>query len=197
MSRPGELGQGHTGGVIERTPGTGSYARIEREQRWLLPGLPQGVSEPVEILDRYFRQSTLRLRRMQTASTVVYKLGQKVRVDPDRPSFVHMTNMYLTEPEFEFIGQLEGSLLVKTRWHWVVADRMLSVDQFGGSLKGFVLAEHELSPEEAASPPPPSSIRDVTVDDRFSGGRLASLNPAEARALLDSVTNTTGLHPNP
>jgi hypothetical protein len=162
-----------------------------------LPGLPEGVAEPVEILDRYFRQSTLRLPRMRTGSTVVYKLGQKVRHDPDRPSLVHMTNMYLTEPEFEFMGQLEGAVSVKTRWHWTVDGTMLSVDQFGGSLNGLVLAERELSLEETASDPPPLAVADVTEDDRFSGGRLALLNPTEAKGLLESVTRMTGLPANP
>jgi CYTH domain-containing protein len=170
--------------MIERTPGAGSYARIEREQRWLLPGLPEGVAEPVEILDRYLRQSTLRLRRMQTASSVVYKLGQKVRDHPDRPSAVHVTNIYLTRPEFEFIGQLEGSVLVKTRWRSTVGDTIFSVDQFGGFLDGLVLAERELSLEETSSDPPPSSDTEVSDDDRYSGGRLALLNPTEAKTLL-------------
>jgi CYTH domain-containing protein len=191
------MGQDHTGGVIERTPGAGSYAQIEREQRWLLSGLPEGVAEPVEILDRYFRQSTLRLRRMQTGSSVAYKLGQKVRLDPDRPSPVHMTNMYLTEPEFEFIGQLEGAILLKVRWHWTVGNTTISVDQFGGSLSGLVLAERELSPEEAVSDPPPLAIADVTEDDRFSGGRLALMNASEAQDLLESVTRMTGPLANP
>ena len=191
------MGQHHTEGVIERTPGAGSYAQIEREQRWLLSGLPEGVAEPVEILDRYFRQSTLRLRRMRTDSSVVYKLGQKVRHDADRPSLVNMTNMYLTEPEFEFIGQLEGAILLKVRWHWTVSNTTISVDQFGGSLNGLVLAEREFSPEEAVSDPPPLAVADVTEDDRFSGGRLALMNPSEAQALLESVTRMTGLPANP
>jgi CYTH domain-containing protein len=183
--------------VIERTPGAGLYARIEREQRWLLPGLPEGVSEPVEILDRYLPRSTLRLRRMQTASTVVYKLGQKVRDDPARPFLVHLTNMYLTEPEFELIGQLEGPVLVKTRWHWTLGETVLSVDQFGGFLNGLVLAEHEVSAGEVLSDPPPSSVRDVTEDDRFSGGRLALLNLGEAKALLESVTQEVDVAAKP
>lgn len=191
------MGLDHTGGVIERTPDAGSYAHIEREQRWLLSGLPEGVAHPVEILDRYFRQSTLRLRRMQTGSSVVYKLGQKVRHDLDRPSLVHKTNMYLTETEFEFIGQLEGAVLLKVRWHWTVGNTTISVDQFGGSLNGLVLAERELSPEETVSHRPPLTVADVTEDDRFSGGRLALMNPSEAQHLLESVTRMTGLPANP
>jgi hypothetical protein len=179
--------------VIERTPGEGAYARVEREHRWLLAGLPEGAGDPVEIVDRYFRQSTLRLRQLRTGQSIVYKLGQKVRDDPDRPGLVRLTNMYLTEPEFEFMEQLEAAVLVKTRRHWTVGGATLSVDHFRGSLHGLVLAELEL-PLEATSPkPPPSAIADVTEDDRFSGGHLALLNPTEAGDLLEEVAGMTGL----
>ena len=108
-----------------------------------------------------------------------------------------MTNMYLSEPEFEFIGQLKGAELVKTRWQWSVGDTMLSVDQFGGSLSGLVLAERELSLEETAFDPPQLAVADVTEDDRFSGGRLALANPTEANVLLKVVARMTGLRANP
>jgi CYTH domain-containing protein len=162
-----------------------------------LAGLLEGAIEPVEILDRYFRQSTLRLRQMRFGLTIVYKLGQKVRDDPDRPGLVRLTNMYLTEPEFEFMAQLEGAVLVKTRRHWTVGDATLSVDEFSGSLHGLVLAELEL-PLEAADPkPPPSAVANVTEDDRFSGGQLALLSPTEARELLEVVAGMTGLSASP
>ena len=162
-----------------------------------MPGLPEGVSEPVEILDRYLPRSTLRLRRMQTASTVVYKLGQKVRDDPARPFLVHLTNMYLTEPEFDFMAQLEAAVLVKTRRHWPVGGVTFSVDEFSGSLNGLVLAELELSLEVTDPEPPPGAVADVTEDDRFSGGHLALLNPAEARELLEEVARMRGRTANP
>ena len=183
--------------MIERTPGEGAYARVEREHRWLLSGLPEAALEPIEILDRYFRQSTLRLRQMRTGRSVVYKLGQKVREDPDRPGLVRLTNMYLTEPEFDFMAQLEAAVLVKTRRHWPVGGATLSVDEFSGSLYGLVLAELEL-PLAATDPkPPPGAVADVTEDDRFSGGHLALLNPAEARELLEEVVRMTGTTANP
>jgi CYTH domain-containing protein len=133
---------------------------------------------------------------MRTGSTVVYKLGQKVRHDPHRPSYAHLTNMYLTETEFEFMEQLEGTELIKTRWQWIVGDTTLSVDQFAGSLDGLVLAELELALDDTALRPPPLAVADVTEDDRFSGGRLAILNPAEASVLLEAVARMTAPHTN-
>lgn len=174
--------------MIDRIPGRGRYAVTEREQRWLLRCLPGGLTDPLEVTDLYFRQSTLRLRRMRSSSTVVYKLGQKVRHDLLRPSVVQMTNIYLTEREFELIGQLNGKELSKTRWRWDVRGIEFSVDEFGGHLQGLILAEVELALDEAGPPVPPLAVRDVTEDDRFSGGRLASLTPTEAKKFMALVS---------
>jgi CYTH domain-containing protein len=175
--------------VLERTPGAGPYARLEREQRWLLSRLPDDVVDPVAIHDRYLTGSTLRLRRMRTGSGpgTVYKLGQKVRATPDSPERVSLTNMYLREHEFDLLGQLEGATLDKTRWQWPTGDHVLSVDQFEGNLDGLVLAEVELREDEARLPALGLAVADVTSEDRFSGVRLAHLSVEEAALLLASV----------
>jgi CYTH domain-containing protein len=173
--------------VLERTPGAGPYARIEREQRWLLSGLPENLVEPVEIHDRYLTGSTLRLRRMRSGSGTVYKLGQKIRATSDSPERVSLTNMYLSQSEFELLQQLEGASLSKTRWHWPTGAHTLAVDRFEGRLEGLILAEVELRDDEARLPALGLAVVDVTDEDQFSGGRLAHLSVEEAAALLASV----------
>jgi CYTH domain-containing protein len=177
-----------TGPAIDRIPGRGRYAVTEREQRWLLRRLPGLVTDPVEITDFYLEQSTLRLRRVRNSSTAVYKFGQKVRHDPLHPSVVQMTNMYLTEREFKLFRQLNGEELSKIRWRWAVRGIGFSVDEFGGHLQGLVLAEIELALDQAGPPVPPLAVADVTEDDRFSGGRLASMNTREAKEFMASVS---------
>ena len=39
--------------MSERSPGEGRYARLEREQRWLLAAVPEQAHPRSEILDRY------------------------------------------------------------------------------------------------------------------------------------------------
>jgi CYTH domain-containing protein len=175
--------------MIERTPGQGRYALTEREKRWLLRHVPDGVADPVDILDKYLSGSSLRLRRAQSGSTVVYKLGQKVRHDPTNPSINQMTNMYLSRSEFELLGQVEGAALSKTRWHWRVGDSVFLVDQFGERLQGLVVAETELPADGVRPTTPPLAVADVTEDDRFSGGRLASLTRPEAEDLVQAVAS--------
>lgn len=183
----------------ERRPGGGQYARVEREQRWLLRALPDDLMDPVEIDDRYLIGSTLRLRRMrpEAGSGTLYKLGQKVRTTPGSPERVALTNMYLTEHEWDLLAQLGGATLHKTRWHWASGDRLFAVDQFRGRLEGLVLAEIELSEDEALLPALGLAVADVTHEDRFSGGHLAALSADEAVALLASAAELVqqGGHP--
>jgi len=173
--------------VIRRRPGEGRYARVEREQRWILGGLPEDITEPVEIHDRYLNDSTLRLRQARLGSEVVYKLGQKVRVVPGSPELVSITNLYLTRHEFDSLAALAGSPLYKIRWHWPNGDRVISVDQFRGSLEGLILAEVELSEDDSDLATPPLALADVTKEDRFSGGHLAHLSAKEVAALPADV----------
>jgi CYTH domain-containing protein len=169
---------------MERTAGEGRYARVEREQRWVLAALPDGLDRPVSIVDHYISATRLRLRRMEDGATVVYKLGQKVRPDPQSPETVHLTNMYLSEHEYATLAYLGGAAITKTRWRWSPAPRPLAVDVFGGALTGLVLAEVELDPDEPPLPPPPSALADVTDDDRFCGGTLALTTATEMNQLL-------------
>lgn len=173
--------------MLARSPGEGRYAQLEREQRWLLSRLPDQLKNPVEISDHYLSNTRLRLRRMQSSSTVVWKLAQKVRVDEASPERVKLTNIYLDELEYQRLSQLEAEVLVKTRWHWNVNGRALSVDALGGDLEGLILAEVELGTEEGWIAPPPFVAVDVTFDDRYSGGALAALDSQGAAELKRSV----------
>jgi CYTH domain-containing protein len=47
-----------------------------------------------------------------------------------------------------------------------------------------ILAEIELSPDEPRLRRPPLAVGDVTDDDRFSGGRLATTTSGELQSLL-------------
>jgi CYTH domain-containing protein len=174
--------------MIYRAVGEGRYAREEREQRWVLRTLPDGLDQPVAIVDRYIRGTRLRLRRMETITgkpEVVFKLGQKIRPEPEKPDVVKLTNMYLTAAEYDVLASLAGGDIRKTRWRWA-SQRPVVVDEFSGALVGLILAEIELSPGETRRLDPPLTVADVTDDDRFSGGTLSGTSAAEMTGLLAS-----------
>jgi hypothetical protein len=179
-----------------RRPGEGRYAQIEREQRWVLPGRPDGLVHPSSIVDIYLTGTRLRLRRVTSGADVVYKLGQKVRPDERSPELVKLTNIYLSFEEYSRLLRLPGSELRKTRWrlasgpaaHGPAAHgpAAVAVDEFHGHLSGLFLAETELAPDATLLDPPVAGAVDVTTDDRFSGGSLAH-RPAERVAELFAV----------
>jgi hypothetical protein len=173
---------------VHRTAGEGRYAQVEREQRWLLRQLPDGLTEAASIVDRYLVGTRLRLRSVTAGGAATYKLGQKVRPDPDSPAIVKLTNIYLSAQEYKVVYALPGRELRKTRWRSPYAAGRLVVDEFTGPLTGLVVAELELRPDEVpVELELPAS--DVSEDDRFSGGRLAGLSAVDASSLLaDAAT---------
>jgi CYTH domain-containing protein len=173
--------------MMSRIPGEGRYAQSEREHRWLLDSLPGDCRDPVEVRDHYVTGTRLRLRRMQSDHEVMWKLGQKVRERNDSPEVVKLTNMYLSEQEYQALVTLDARVLSKTRWHWSFSGRTMAADVFHGALTGLVLVEMELDLSDERPGAPPGTIADVTEDDRFSGGALATLSPQDAEALLRDV----------
>lgn len=170
-----------------RRPGHGRYAHPEREQRWLLADVPADATSWAEIADRYLTGTNLRVRRVEGADGVVHKLTQKIRPVPDDPSRVALTTMYVPDDEVTGLLSLPGSDLTKTRRRIELDGRVLAVDSLHGRLEGLVLAEAELSTHEERMPMPRFAVRDVTDDDRFSGGSLATASDEEAAALLAEV----------
>jgi CYTH domain-containing protein len=173
--------------VISRTAGEGRYARTEREQRWLLRERPDDLDQPVSIVDLYIADSRLRLRRMEQDGVVVYKLGQKVRVSPQNPEMVKLTNFYLSEQEHATVARLGGAEIRKIRWRWSRPERPVVVDEFEGHLAGLILAELELQPDDPRMKSPPLALADVSDDDRFSGGTLARTSASELSSLMAAL----------
>ncbi|MDP9183683.1 MAG: hypothetical protein M3P04_13020 [Actinomycetota bacterium] len=139
------------------------YARVEREQRYLLDALPDLAGARVlRITDRYLDGTRMRLRLVEEdGRPPVHKLGQKIRLD--RVSTNAHTTMYLSPEEHAGLAYLPGHVLRKTR-------HLLDGWAFDVHESGLLLAE-----SESATKPWFSVVRDVTDEEAFSGGCLASL----------------------
>lgn len=115
----------------------------------------------------------------------MYELGQKLRVDPDSPSVLAHTTLYLDADEHARLSQLPAATLTKTRVLRLWGDLTLAVDVFAGQLQGLVLAEVDLGEAaELLAAGAPRSCREVTDDERFAGGALAGTTSAQLAALL-------------
>jgi CYTH domain-containing protein len=164
------------------------YARVERERRYLLQDLPEGVSRAdhhLQITDNYLSGTRLRLRKVRDPQTNkwVVKFTQKFAPDTDDLSRTTITNTYLNPIEADTLAIFEANEIRKNRYHFQFEGRQFSVDMFLGDLFGLVLAEvsfdndHEL---ESFSPPP-FALAEVTNNELFSGGRLSQLSFADLK----------------
>lgn len=176
----------------ENRKGAGRYARLEREQRWLVATLPPGLVEPRKILDRYLFGTDLRLRRVESSGEVVFKLGQKIP-SPGNPSVAWITNLNVSPEEYRRLCSLGAAVIEKTRWSVPGGGPRVVVDEFRKRHTGLVLAEVELGEFDSWLRAPDFALRDVTKDVRFSGGRLAVISDDELAALLLSC----GVNPSP
>jgi len=180
-----------TGRLRAETPT--KYARVERERRYLLRGLPEGlaVNDPhAQITDNYLTGTRLRLRKWRWPATNewVLKLTQKHAPDAPDLSRTLITTIYLNEYEYEVLSVFEGNELRKNRYPFEHEGRKYSVDVFLGSLRGLVLAETDFETDEEldAFAPPPFAVREVTRDELFTGARLAHLTAEDIRRAVNS-----------
>jgi CYTH domain-containing protein len=167
------------------------YARVERERRYLLRGLPPGL-EPhaphAQITDNYVTGTRLRLRKHRWVPTNEWTLKLTQKQAPGPPDFSRtlITSVYLNEYEYEVFSVFEGNELRKNRYPYEHGGRLYSVDVFLGPLRGLVLAETDFDTDEEldAFPAPAFALSDVSRDELFTGGRLAHLTAEELRAAL-------------
>jgi CYTH domain-containing protein len=164
------------------------YARVERERRYLLADLPEGLTRAdphLQITDNYITGTRLRLRKVRDPRTNkwVVKFTQKFAPDPEDLSRTIITNTYLNALEAETLSVFDTNEIRKNRYRFAFAGREFGVDMFLGDLFGLVLAEVSFETDEELDsfPQPPFALADVTNDPVFSGGRLCELTFAEVR----------------
>jgi len=164
------------------------YARLERERRYLLKDLPEGLTRAdhhLQITDNYITGSRLRLRKVRDPRTNkwVVKFTQKFSPNPPDLSRTVITNTYLNALEAELLSVFEANEIRKNRYYYDFEGRRYAIDMFLGDLFGLVLAEvsFETDDELDSFSTPPFAVADVTNNELFTGARLAQLTFAEVR----------------
>ena len=167
------------------------YARIERERRYLLRDLPEGITRAdphLQITDNYITGSRLRLRKVRDPRTNkwIVKFTQKYAPDPNDLSRTVITNTYLNALEAEVLSVFDTNEIRKNRYPFEFEGHKFSVDMFLGDLFGLVLAEVSFETDEELDnfPKPPFALADVTNEPLFSGGRLCELTFSDVRAAI-------------
>lgn len=157
----------------------GKYACLEIERRYLLEKIPDDLVKNANgwlITDRYFPNTRLRLRSMQSISgnENIYKLTQKYRSEAQNVYETTITNLYLTEAEYKCFESLEAKIVKKRRYPYRAQSRNFSIDVFEDRHQGLILAEIEFENNSEADEfaLPLFALKDVTDDPFFSGGNL-------------------------
>ena len=167
------------------------YARIERERRYLLRDLPEGITRAdphVQITDNYITGTRLRIRKVRDPRTNKWtvKFTQKYAPDPNDLSRTLITNTYLNALEAEVLSVFDTNEIRKNRYAFEFEGRKFSVDMFLGDLFGLVLAEVSFETDEELDnfTKPPFALVDVTNEPLFSGGKLCELTFSDVRAAI-------------
>src|SRR5206468_11532532 len=119
------------------------YARVERERRYLLQDLPEGLTRAdhhLQITDNYITGTRLRLRKVRDPRTNKWtvKFTQKFAPNPQDLSRTVITNTYLNANEYEVLSIFEGNEIRKNRYSLEFEGRKFSIDMFLGDLLGLV-----------------------------------------------------------
>src|SRR4029434_9685021 len=146
------------------------YARVERERRYLLRDLPEGMTRAdphLQITDNYMTGSHLRLRKVREPRTNKWtvKFTQKFAPNPNDLSRTIITNTYLNVLEAEVLSQIFNSNEIrKNRYPFEFDSRKFSIDMYLGDLFGLVLAEVSFETDEDLDSfsKPPFALSDVT-----------------------------------
>ena len=164
------------------------YARIERERRYLLQDLPEGMTRAdphLQITDNYITGTRLRIRKVRDPKTNKWtvKFTQKFPLTPDDFSRTVITNIYLNALEAETLSVFEANEIRKNRYPFRWEGRDFSIDMFLGDLFGLVLAEVSFETDEELDnyPKPPFALADVTNIETFTGGSLCHLTFEDIR----------------
>ena len=167
------------------------YARVERERRYLLRDLPEGMTRAdphLQITDNYITGSRLRIRKVRDPRTNKWtvKFTQKFAPDPTDLSRTIITNTYLNPLEAEVLSVFNANEIRKNRYPFEFEGRQFGVDMFLGDLFGLVLAEVSFDTDEDLDnfPTPPFALADVTNEPMFTGGRLCELTFSDVRAVI-------------
>lgn len=150
------------------------YSQLEIERRWLVDKslLPELSSLPVRLItDRYLDHSRLRLRKIEKADQVEYKLCKKYGKTSEISEPI--TNLYLSAEEYTMLSVLPGRTLVRQRFTYLFQGVAFSINVMVGK-PGPVIAEAEFSSEAEAREcdPPPFCTEEISSRIEYEGVSL-------------------------
>src|SRR5437763_8465889 len=111
------------------------YARVERERRYLLQDLPEGLTRAdyhFQITDNYITGTRLRIRKVRDPKTNkwIVKFTQKFAPNDNDLSRTVITNLYLNATEAETLSIFAANEIRKNRYYFDFDAHRYSIDMF-------------------------------------------------------------------
>jgi len=151
------------------------YSQQEIERRWLAEErlLPDLTSLPVRIItDKYLDSGRLRLRKIEGADAVQFKLCKKYGKCSEFSEPI--TNLYLTAEEYELLSVLPGRTLVRQRFTYLFQNVPFSINVIVGKAAPVIVEAEFVSEAEAEDcEPPPFCTEDVSSRIEYEAVMLA------------------------
>jgi CYTH domain-containing protein len=175
-----------------------NIATLECRRTFLLDGLPASLTaaDPhLQILDRYFSETRLRLRRERhpITRTRTHRL-QQIRFNEDS-GCRSVCEIRLNDAEFALLDALGGREVRKNRYSHRANGLSCSVDVYLGDLSGLVMAivSFEAVDEARSFDPPPSAFGpEITLDHALRDDELARLSRGEIALLIRQAKEAGG-----
>lgn len=158
------------------------------QRRFLVEGLPEPLSPRDlhwQVFDNYIENTRLRLRKIRVPETKNWTrvFEQRIFFEDDNFSELKLSQMYLTESEYNKLEYFKGREIRKNRYFLQYNDRQIAIDIFLGELWGLNIGLVEFENEEDCSmfEKPEFSVSEVTNNKFFTGETLVGKTFADVQ----------------
>ena len=153
------------------------YAQPELERRFLITPAPEMLEKLryKEITDKYLTGTNLRLRRIQQAGSMQFKLTKKLPVALKGRTVQWVSTIYLNEEEYRIFENLPGDKITKKRYHLPLGSgQEAGIDEITLGNEQLWILEIEFNEDESLEISLPfAEVREITNDKRYFGSELA------------------------
>ncbi len=179
-----------------------THPQLIREQRFLLPRLPEGLTRAsyhLQITDHFLTGTRLQLRKQRVPATNerAWKLRMKLAPEPTTAdaSLISLTEIDLTREEHHRLRTLEHTEVRFNRYPYEHDHIAYAIDLFMGDLLGVFVAKLTTSSDLAQISTPAFAAFEITSDSFFSVEHLASLTTTRIRAELATRKDEKSIDP--
>jgi CYTH domain-containing protein len=172
-------------------------AQCELYRLFLIERLPEPLtpaSSHLQIFDNYITNTRLRLRKVRDPynRSWTYTLQQHIYPAVGETGPPKLSEIHLSESEYELFHPFEGREIRKNRYFHEVDGSTFTFDVYLGALFGLNMARVDLDSMKAVEDlvPPPFAIFDVTGDRFFAGDSLVDRTFGDVQARVAQIGAT-------